>query len=56
MDTLTVGAIPLMDLSVTNPTDDVVGKQDTKLNVKFQAGTILPLRGILILKFPPYYT
>ena len=56
MDTLTTGAIPQMDLTVPTPAHDVVGKLDTPLTVKFKAGTILPLRGILILKFPAYYT
>jgi hypothetical protein len=45
-----------MDLSVPSPSQDIVGKLDTALTVKFKAGTLLPLRGILILKFPAYYT
>jgi hypothetical protein len=41
---------------VPSPADDVVGKLNTPLTVKFKAGTILPVIGVLILKLPPYYT
>ena len=44
-----------MNLSVTPP-DDVVGKKDVALTVKFKVGSFFPLVGRITLKFPPYYT
>jgi hypothetical protein len=44
-----------MDLSVTSP-DNIVGKKDVALTVKFKVGSFFPLVGRITLKFPPYYT
>jgi len=44
-----------MDLNVTSP-ENIVGKKDVALTVKFKVGSFFPLVGRITLKFPPYYT
>lgn len=55
MDTLSPGYVPAMTMTVPS-TDSVVGKKRVPLTVKFTIGSLFPLNGQIMMKFPPHYT
>jgi hypothetical protein len=55
MDTLSPGYVSAMTMTVSS-SDSVVGKKEVPLTVKFTVGSLFPLNGQIIMKFPPHYT
>jgi hypothetical protein len=55
MDSLSAGYVSAMTMSVSS-SDNVVGKKRVPLTVQLTIGSLFPLNGQIIMKFPPHYT
>jgi hypothetical protein len=55
MDSLSAGYVTDLKMTVQS-SDSVVGKKRVPLTVKLTIGSLFPLNGQIIMKFPPHYT